>query len=623
MTEPRDIRKEIADWMVRIDLAKVVRKREEEVWEKNYRAVYGEDWIGPQDIRSRIITGREQQYKYTYDKLLSFLKTEIPGLANNIPEAYIIISDEAEARNPDSSVAVEIVQGRVNTILSDMDGLDIDTRVMLADAHCALMIAKVVRINRITISPDVGEIAYVDPTTGMPVHVPEEKSDPDYDILRIDPYRFLIDERCQNNPKRALWIGEEIPKTLAELKTERLYDEDVVWKLEEKIKSKSGNKDLKDWEVNLTIYEIYDKYENKLYVICEEYPDMFLRDEVTPEGIEHNPYVIRKLCEIPGQFYGKPEISSGRVLQDDFQDGRDWQRRRARKSNPQTGISNMLMTAFPSEVKKIGDGVSDYVVMTSQNDVFPILKENREQSSSITDHMMQCSKDFDEVMGQSSLSRGMVGENKFATEAEISQLKGDQRRQDKQNQIKIFWSMIIEKLLMLIETNKSEEPHIVQALQIINPDLDIEIEIEDRSPRNMAIARKQMIEASQIMPFLQSSPTWIKNLLKTFELRDQKKILNEVMQIIQVQMQEQPKEQPKGINMSMPIPYELMPDEVHRTIQKLVFEALSKMVGTAGIEGGNGGQQPQGEVTQNESVMEGTQGMNPGAGIMPRTGEMV
>lgn len=620
MSDDRDIKKEIADWMVRVDLAKVVRKDQEDIWEKNYRAVYGEDWIGPTDYRSKIKTNSDKKYIYTYDKLLAFLKTEIPGLVTNIPEAYIKISDEVEAKNPESSTSAEIVQGRLNTILSDMDGLDIDTRVMLADAHCALMIAKVVRVNRVTKAPNAGEIAYVDPATGLPVPVPDEQSDPDYDIIRIDPFRFLIDERCQNNPKRALWKGEEIPKTLAELKTDRLYDAEILAKLEEKIKAKAGNKDLKDWEIELTLYEIYDKYENRLMVICDEYPDEFLRDEDVPEGIEHDPYVIRKLCEIPGQFYGKPEISSGRIHQQDFQEGRDWQRRRARKSNPQLGVNNAYDTAFPDEVKKIGDGVSDVVKVTKQSDVFPLIKETANASPAITEHMTQIGKDFDETMGQSSMSRGLVGESKFATEAEISQLKGDQRKQDKQNQVKIFWGLIIEKLIMLIATNKSEEPEVIQALQIINPDLDIEINIEDRSPRNMAIDRKQMIEAANTFPPLQQSPTFIKQLLKTFDLRDQNKILNEVMQGIQAQIQStqpQPQEK-KGLNLSLSLKHELLPEVAVDRIVDMIMNADIPI-----STGGNGGEQPEITANPNESVMTGTENMEPGAGMMPRTGTVI
>lgn len=620
MAEYRDIRKEIADWMVRIDAAKVVRKREEEQWEKNYKAVYGEDWIGVKDLRGKIKTNKEidSKYKYTYDKLLSFLKTEIPGLVMSIPEVYLTISDEAEAKLPGLQETSGIPQNRLNTILADMDGLDVDTRVMLADLHCALMIAKVVRVNKVTKAPNAGVIAFVDPETGLPVPNPDEKSDPDYDILRIDPFRFLIDERCQNNPKRALWKGEEIPKTLAELKAERLYDEDIISKLEDKVKSKSGNKDLKDWEIDLTIYEIYDKYEDKLYVICDEYLDEFLRSDTVPEGIEHDPYVIRKLCEIPGQFYGKPEISSGIIIQDDFKDGRDWQRRRARKSNPQLGINQQFAEALPNEVKKIGDGVSDVITVTKESDVFPLIKETQNQSPSITEHLIQCGRDFDEVMGQSSMSRGLVGESKFATEAEISQLKGDQRKQDKQMQIKIFWSMIIEKLLMLIATNKSEAPEVVQALEVINPDLDVEINIEDRSPKTMAIVRKQMIEAAQAIPALQQSQTWMKHLLKTFDLRDQNKMLTEIMQSIQAQIQaQQPQTQQRGLNLSLSLKHELLPQEAIDKIVDMIMNADIPIV-----TGGNGGQQPEGKIAPNESAMAGTEGMSPGSGMLP-SGEVM
>ena len=615
-----DRKKEVADWISRIDTAEKERKEWEPVWEKNYKAVYGGDWMkdGRRSDSAISATGIQSQSRYDFDLLLSFLKTEMPALVLSRPEVFLNARQYIDQKDERAQENAKLVEIKINRLLADMDGIETEIRCSLSDGHCAYGIVKVlpkynIQAHPMANQPVLNEITgepVEDPSGGKQLLYPDEElvSTPMYEICRVDPFRFIVIGRARNNQFKMSALGERIDKSLEEIKAEGLYDEEIITRLEEKVRERDGKK--KDWEVDLTLFEIYDRVNNKVIVICEEWQDDFIRYDDTPPGIEKDPYCVLKFTEIPGQWIPKPEVSSGIVLQDDYRQGREWQREWAKKTKPQLGIKPGV---DEKERGKIGDGVSDWVELTGENDVFLLNKDAISANHSLSEHMSLCIKDFDQVMGQSSQDRGLVGEARFATEANIAEVKGNIRGQDKINQVKLFFSFIIEKLLILIQHNPAEDEEFRNML--INTDVDIEIDIESKTAKNKAIERKQLAEVLAIIlqnPVFMQSPTLLDQIFRDYDIRERDKIISEIQQASQAQRQAaQPIAEKKGLNLSLSLKHELLPVEaVDKIVDMIMQEDIPVVTQPQQPPVKNKNlQQPD----FNESVGAGTEGMSPGS----------
>ena len=531
-----DRKKEVADWISRIDTAEKERKEWEPVWEKNYKAVYGGDWMkdGKRSDSAMSVTGIQSSSRYDFDLLLSFMKPELPSLVLTRPEIFLNAREYTDNKNEQAQQAAKLIETKVNRLLADMDGLDLEIRCALSDAHCAYGLLKVLPKYIIKPHPQANQ-PVLNEVTGEPVLdsgeallYPDEElvSTPMYEVCRVNPFKFFYIGKARNSKFKMAALGEQIDKTLEEVKIDGLYDDETITRLGEKVKEKNAK--LKDWEIDLTLFEIYDRVNNKVIVICEEWQDDFIRFDDMPPGIEGDPYCVLKFTEIPGQWFPKPEVLSGITLQDDYRQGREWQREWAKKTKPQLGIKPGV---DEKERGKIGDGVSDWVELTGESDVFLLNKDAINANPSLSEHMALCLKDFDQVMGQSSQARGLVGEAKFATEANIAEAKGNIREQDKVNQVRSFFVSLIEKLLILIQHNPAEDEEFKNIL--INADLDIEIDVESKTAKNKAIERKQLAEVLSIIlqnPVLMQSPTLLDQIFRDYDIRERDKMISEIQQ---------------------------------------------------------------------------------------------
>lgn len=607
----------------RITAAEELRDQFKDEIIENYQAVYGDDYLLNGKRGETRSAFDKKDKKYSYDKLLSFLKTELPGLVLTRPDVYLSIKKEAEKANPQAQELTKLVESRLDTILGDMDGWATQVRVMLADAHCAYGISKVVLLTEIEPHPlagtpktDEAGKPLMDMAGALILHPAERIARSQYEILRVDPLKYLIDEKCKNDGTKAAFRGEEIGMTLEELKASRIYKKEIIDALEAKVKT-GVNRDLKDHEINLKLYEIYDRFNDRIEVICDQYEDDFLREDSTPEGIEGDPYDELKFTEIPGQWMPKFEMTPGRQYQEDYRQSREWVKSWARKCTPQWGLNKAWAEANEAEAKKVGDGVSDAVKINSETNVVLLNKDALTANASLKEHMETVTRDFDEIMGQTAQARGLTGEADFATEVEVAQVKGDQRAVDKLNLVKRFLAAQVEKVLKLMAVNPAESPEIREALAIISPDLDIEIDIEQKSPKNRAIDRKQMMEAMANAPILAQSPTYLKQLIKTFDsIREQDAIFQEIMQVQQATAKAaKPAPAQEKIPISIAFKGEMLPIEA----QDMILDKIFKM--DLPINAPSAPTQPVGTPLPPTGaplpIGEGTEGMEPGAGMMP------
>ncbi len=603
---------EVRKWHRRLDEAEALRKQFEPDWEDNYKAVYGPDWM--KDGKRSEDTTSSKSKRYRFDLLLSYLKTEIPSLILYRPEIFLTATEAIMKANPNAEAEAKTYESEVNKILNDMDGFEYEVKSCLADAHCAWGIVKVLNDKDWQPNPKAGNPVVVDGITTDQIEPGEMLNDVKFSSIRVDPFKFLIDSRCKNDPNRARWKGEEIDRTFEELTQSGLYSSDVLEKLRDKLKDKSKD----DWEIEVKIFEIYDRVDKKLIVLCREMEDEFLRYDDMPEGIESDPYIEIKFCEIPGQVFPKPEISTGRQIQEDQREGRVWFRDLAKRSVPKLAIKPSV---DEQEQSKLEDGISQSVRLNSPGDVW-VVNNDLKVGTAPKEHLDIGMRDFDQIMGQSSQDRGLTGGAKFATEAQIAEQQGKVREGDKLNTVKVWLSSMIEKLIQQVKFGGYAE---LAGLNI-DVDLDIEIDIESKSPKNKAIERKQLTEALTIIggnPIFIQSPTLLDQILRDYDIRERGKIITELQQAMQAQQQAaQPVQDKKGLNLSLSLKHELLPPEAIDKIVDLIMNEdipINQGVMPQQQIGGNGRQRMP---DFNESVGAGTEGMGPGSGLMPQ-GSMV
>lgn len=612
-TDNKDL---VTRWNARIGDAEKLREQFKDGWEKNYKAVYGDDKL-VDGKRAGDDTGTSKQKKYIYDILSAYLKTEIPSLILYRPEIFITATERYMQENPNGEQEAKAYQDVVNEILNDMDGFEFEVKACLADAHCAFGVMKVTAEPITEPHPQAGQTLDIDPLTNEPIIAPDTQTvDVKFDINRVDPAKFLIDKRCKNDPNKSRWKGEEIDRTLEELSQGDIYNQTVLAEIQEK----TENKDKDPWEIDVKIYETYDRHENKIIVIAEGYDKDFLRNEETPVTIDKDPYAELKFFEVPGQFYPKPEITSGRQLQEDMTDVRQWMKKQALKSIPKTGVRGALAES-EEELKKLTDGVSD-LVKCGPNDVFAI-NTDLKLGSSVSDYATVAKGDFDEVMGQPSQDRGIVGEAKFATEAQMAEQQGNIREQDKLNTVKVWLSTIFEKLIYAIKNSGYAQ---LKGLNI-NVGLNIEIDIESKTAKSKAIDRKQLTEVLSIIsanPIFMQSPTLLDQILRDYDIREKDKIIAELQAAVQAQQQaESQANQPAAAPEKQPITISLALKQEYlneQTLNALLDKFLGFNVPVTGQEiSALGGNPQQGQdIGQSPGMQFGGPGpalnASPGAG---------
>ena len=644
----------------RVRLATARRDAHATEWRFNYRAMFGrlwEDRFGKRDINSEIstihdfMTGHASQHSgharefrdYSQSLLLAFFKTILPDLAFNIPHVDLRARPTAENKKPEATATARLTAGALNAMLADMDGLPIELQMILADTLCALGIAKVLhRANILDIPVDEGMLKKaVKALKGKPK---QKLGEPTFSIERVSPFSFIIDEEAEGHMERAALVGEEMNKSIEAMRATGFYKKEIIDALKEHLIRK-GNKDKEEWEIKATYFEMYmlqGEYAGELLVFADTDFDEFLRKGPVPNGIDRHPYVDEMFLKIPGQYYTVPEASVGRVPQNIYNQVGAWERDHARKSHPQVGVKSNVDDA---EKRKLMDGKSNYIELNSEGDVFPV-NSNLPKSVSWEELRRQVSKDFNEAMGQSEADRGASGNPEFAAEVETIAFKGEKRDSYRLAVSKRFISRIIEKLLIQIKANwptevkkgvsfmdANKEEWAIFTKSDLNPDVDIEISIENKSAKTVAIERKQMIDAATANPIWFESQSFQTAFFDTFpEIRDKDRIILEIQQL-QAQKAaaeaEAAKNQPEPVVPKMTLSLSPGPETPTQFVDAAwqayfaslgmnVEQGASEAVSGA-IEPGNGGTVPN----TGESVKAGTEGMGRGAGEFPKSGEIV
>jgi hypothetical protein len=600
-------REDILDIKKRVDTAISYRRRFEKVWDRNYEATYGPLW--KEIVNSDTVDAKYDLYKndknYRSDLILSFLKTELSHLMYEIPE--VTLRDKGyDERVPDD--ITEKTAKEVNRIIGEMDSLEDEFEAAMIDAHNSLGITKTTFTPKYVENPIAGHPIVQDGIETDILEPAEKLDEMAFDISRVNPYKILIDANAKNNIRKVAFIGEEVNTNLEMLKQSEEFDPVEISRLEKHMKLKHADK--RDWEVEITYYEIYNLFTKETYVIVEGYEAEYLKrpTPVRDLGLELHPYSFLRYFAIPGQFFPVPEVWSGFHKQKGINRVTQWEQDWVEKTPPKFGVNKELLNDADSKTQ-LESADSDFVGMSSQNDMWK-LPLDMPANMNAKEYQEGLRRDFDEAMGQSSTDRSVLGDARLATELEIAEGKSKAREGRKSHKTAKWVIKSVENILMYMDAFDYGALTNTQ----INPDVDIEIDLAQRTPKNKAIERKQLSEMATVQPALVNTPTFMKAWIKTFDgVKEVDTIVDELIALLS-QPQDQTEEKP--ISYSMPITPEVLAIMTPELRNAFFASVLAKMQAElpeqegAAPAGGNGGVQPG----LTESVAAGTEGFAPGEG---------
>jgi hypothetical protein len=604
----------IKKWLQRIEKGINKRKELEGEWKKNYEAVYGHLSPYNEKLQNQKLTSEERAYKHY--KTLSFLKTELPNLLFDTPRAYLKHKGQEDLEGEalkQAIITTQATENELNRIIQEWDGYEDEIEEGLIDAFCAIAISKTIFAPVYERNPNAGKPVIVDGVVTTQIEPEYRLADLSFQRSRVDPFKLIFDPEAKGNINKAAFVGEEINTTLEQMKASGLYDESEIDRLEEFLKLKQRNRaEKKDWEIEVTLYEIYDLISNEMFVICKDYVEDFLRkpQNTAEMGIEKHPYSFLRFNIRPGEFLPMPEITSLRLKQNAIDDIGIWTHEWAEKQRPRIGVDPTKFRpaagiSEEEEIQKLVDGTSDVIRMT-QGATFPALPD-LPMNISHKEYLQILQNDFDEDAGQVATERAGKDQKEFAIQYEIQQLKGQARASRKVKKVKRWLIQEMENILKLMYVNMPENFKFKSGFSIeyLNPDVDIDIDIESATPKNRAIERKQLAEMAAIQPALANSPTFLKAYLNTFDsVKEKEAIVEEVLDLLQ-QPTEQKTTEPRlsfGINPK----WELLTDEEKDILLNVLFKSL-------GVETEQSGNNRPRQPRLAESAGEGTEGLDVGS----------
>ncbi len=611
------IKEEVQSWFNRITKAEQEREKRKPGIIENYISIYGDDWMqydqkDGTDYK-RLNLSDDDVESYRFDWILSTLKVWIASL--NLRNAEIMLTPKKHINynRQNAQEKVKRTEAFLNAVNADSPGIEIERIVTTVDGHAAMGITKTFYVPHYIDNPKAGQ-----PKTGQnglplfdeigvfilePDRIRDSGS---FKEKRIDPLKFIIGLPCDHNLDEAPFLGEEINTTLEHLKRkDNIYDQTVVRKLREKLNVDS---DKKDWEVDVTIYELYDLFNNKLFALCDQYMDDYIRKPIkVPTGIEGHPYTFLIFNHIGGQAYPKPEISSLLDMQRDYNQGRRWMKDAAETSRNVVGIKGEVDT------KRLFDGSSRWVKLEGGASV-NVLNKDAPTEKPLVEHMQSCERDFNQTARQSEQARGQTGTANFAIEVEKAAMSEAEGATDKIEVVKKWRAEVEEKKLKLMVANLQSDFSYDTDFQIpftrtdLDVDVDINIDIVRKTEKSRAIEKKQDIDLLGVYPELRFTEKFMNKVFNDFEVSGINEIIKELQDVITAQQEAQKEGAKTSISMSMPVALDwgTMNEENRNIIQQALFQMIMASLPQQSKEG-----QPEngGGTRTGESAAAGTEGL--------------
>ena len=283
---------------------------------------------------------------------------------------------------------------------------------------------------------------------------------------RVSPAFLIFDTECLNYFDDGRYIIEEISIPIQDIKNDKKYENTSDLKptymvkrgmsLSDQEMGKSEYSELQEDLKRTTIYEIWDIEHDKLKVIAEGH-DKWLRNEITPAGIESHPYTFLQYNDIPDEIYPLSDIRVLKSPQDEYNKSRAMVITHAKRYARKYGyIEGMIDEDELTKVEAGEDGTMFKVKELPLSKVIEPL-EDAALDTSVYTNLDQARGDFDRLAVTNEADRGVIERRKTAYEASKIYGSSDLRKEDRRALIEDFMAETGDKLLQSMQANLSPQ----------------------------------------------------------------------------------------------------------------------------------------------------------------------
>lgn len=308
-------------------------------------------------------------------------------------------------------------------------------------------------------------------------------------------------------------------------------------------------------------WQIWDFEERKVKYLVEGH-DALVGNENIPDWIDHSPYVISKLHEVPGEFYPYTEAEAGRPLL------RSYNMERSQRLNHTSRFNRKYEfvdgAVDDEEVEKIKNPEDGTLIRVSQLGTIKAI-EDAPLDPAIYNDMELDVRDMSEIFGTTPEARGSaMGET--ATQAAILERRGSSREQDKRAVIGTALAQSADKMLDCIQKNLTAslavrisgpqgQPFEASVSRIdIQGDFESRVEVIDMEPHDLNTERAQLLQLVQILgPVVMRVPLFVERIMRVFRFNDPELVTQVVAayqeareQELAAQQQQQQQQQQQG-----------------------------------------------------------------------------
>jgi len=547
-------------WRDRIERSKKFRKKQLKDVAKYIQFLEGNQW------GDRKVSLSE---KPVVNLIFSHIKTQLPYLYFQNPQFYCRPKQTFNARFMEALARdAQLAQIFLNYYTKENLGIELKKQVRLAilDAFFSFGTIKVGYSGNFEVNTNFGKnkvlgeeidgtpIYETDPITGEVLKDDEENilTNEAFYARRTSPMHMLFDPEIENYFEDGRYIGQEIVKSLHDVKNSSLYENtdnleasfNIQPTMEVEDDKLPDHPELEADLQRITIYELYDLEHDKLLVVADGH-DEFLRDEKTPDGIEGSPYEFLRFNEVPDKPYPMSDIKPLKPIQEEYNMGRGMIMTHAKRYGRKYGYKE---GDFPgdegvTEMDKLKDPEDGIFFKYWEN--MPIPLEDAQLDPAVYANFQQTLIDFREAAGSTEMERGVVERRKTAYEASKISGGGEIRKGDRRSLVADFMAGIGHKLLQSMQSNLTLENAVEIAGELgkqwktinresISGDYTVGVEIGSLAPKIPELERQELMSVFQ---FLSQMPPELvmlkvnfggilKSLPKYFPLLTANEILN-------------------------------------------------------------------------------------------------
>lgn len=468
---------QVKEWLACIDRAKKVKEK----WRDDFRVALGYEYYEGRH-RPPHIPAAEW---ITLNLIYSRIDAKLPSLYSTDPYYHVKL---AKTYSPDPStipafeLKAKVRQSMLNYLKGELD-LQSEAQAAILDGMFQFGVVKThlsadLMENPKKGNPVIGEDGrpLIDKETGEPVMESDEMAaNETYNVARVDPDDFLVDECAGPLEASVCWYAHRIKYPLSEAKTNSRFNASARSYLKATEMKDQWDKDkdsargivtqgegkAKDPDTVVT-WEIYHVREKKWLTVSEGCDRFLIKPGPLPGGIEKHPFSDYRPVKRPNSWYPIPPVSQLLDPQREYCESRSKFLTHRKRFNRKYELYTAGLVDATKAMTQLQYGDDGTVIEKNQPQqaAFPIADAPLDQQFHM--EMAYLKKDFDDIDGGQLPIPGVDS----ATEAGIIEKRTLTREGHHVNIVTKFLTSIGRKLDQLVQAHIKRD----QAVRVVGPE---------------------------------------------------------------------------------------------------------------------------------------------------------